>query len=131
MGSDITIKCSNCQSVESFMLGEGFMYSSLKNVLNLVHHKRRRRISEILNNHDVLDTEYEHRLYRCPECNRLYGRFYVKIFYDGDRVYETNFQCATCRTPLEHVQNEMETASYPCAFCGQKSLSVIEGLLWD
>jgi hypothetical protein len=131
MGSEITVECTNCHSAKSFTLGVGFLYSSLRSVMNVIHYKRRPLISEILDNHDVHATDYEHRIYRCPKCNRLYERFYVKILYDQNDVYETIFRCGKCRITLEQVKDEMEASSYPCAFCGQKALLVKEDLLWD
>ncbi len=86
MGSSIEITCSNCSYEFDAMLGIGMMYSRLSKILFLIHYKRREVAEEIIYTHDVIETDYEHRCYRCPRCNRFYARFYVKIDYDQDKL---------------------------------------------
>ena len=120
------------------MLGIGMMYSSLENVIDLVHYARRKKILDILQNHEVNKHEgiwgnpfYEHRLYRCIDCNQLYGRFYVKIEYNDNKSYETKFKCSKCKTKLKAVENERNVIKYPCPLCGRKELHIHRELLWD
>lgn len=138
MGSGISILCQNCGYEKSFMLGIGMMYSSLENVIDLVHYTRRKRILDILQNHKVLKHEdiwdnplYEHRLYRCIDCNQLYERFYVKIEYNDNKIYETKFKCSKCKNELKAVENEENVKKYPCPECGKKELHIHGELLWD
>ena len=89
MGSGVTLICPESSYKKSFGFGVGFAYSSLENVIDLVHHKRRPIIQDILDNHEVGGTQYEHALFACKKCGELYGRFYVRIEYDDGKVYES------------------------------------------
>ena len=124
------------------MLGIGMMYSSLENVIDLVHYARRKKILDILQNHKVIIGEYrwgnpfyEHRLYRCLSCNQLYERFYVKIKYDDHKLYETKFKCSKCQNELKAVDDvvddEENIKKYPCPECNKRGFSIQEVVMWD
>ena len=138
MGSEIYVMCRNCGYEKRFILGIGMLYSSLEEVIDLVHYRRRKKILDILRNHKVIKDEYrwdnpfyEHRLYRCFNCNRLYGKFYVKIEYDDNKVYETKFKCSKCKNELKAVEDEKNVKKYPCPECNKKEFSIQEMGLWD
>ena len=130
MGSGTGIECMNCHYLFDARTGVGMMYSRLSNVLDQIHYTRRPIIESILNNHDVQDTEYEHRVYRCSKCGRFGERFYIKIVYDQDQVYETQFKCSKCNGPLDDVSNE-DLTKYPCPKCNQKTFILVSMLNWD
>lgn len=140
MGHGIIVECNHCREngeapyiVECFQLGIGMMYSSLENVIDLLHYTRRPKVLDILNNHAVADTDYSHELYHCPRCHRLYERFHVKIIYivdDEEKVYETSYACPKCKTPMQII-TEDDLPQIPCSSCGEKALQVIETMCWD
>ena len=130
MGSGVSVECTSCGAGESFMLGVGMMYHSLPNVISCVQGGARKKVEDILENHNVLDGDFEHRLYACPKCNTLHGRFYVHLEYDDGIVYETHFRCGKCRTPLV-AANENVLESYACKECGKQSLVRGSEMLWD
>lgn len=131
MGTGITVECSRCSFSETFMLGVGMLYWSMDYVIDRIHNKRRGLIREILRNYKVNESEYEHRLYQCKRCNRLYERFYIRLRYDYCKLYETEFKCPKCKVPLEAVDDDKKIGNIPCAHCGHKSLKVTGIICWD
>jgi len=112
------------------MLGIGMEYHSLPNVISCVQGGARKKVVDIMQNHNVLDGEFEHRLYACPKCNTLHGRFYVRLEYDDGNVYEIPFRCGECRTLLVDA-DEDAVESYACKECGKQSLVRGAEMLWD
>lgn len=131
MGSGINVSCESCDYNKEFFLGIGELYSSLENVINCIHYRRRPEVLDILQNHKVDQCYYEHKLYGCSNCAGLYERFYVKINYDDGKVYETDFMCGKCKTALVEVKDIGEVNNRPCPECSQQTLRVHEHLDWD
>ena len=131
MGSGITVSCGACNYEKGFHLGIGMMYSSLENVIHHIDSRRRAAVLEILQNHKVEECDYEHKLYACAKCAGLYERFYAKIAYDGGEVYETKFICGKCRSGLVEIEDLRGVENRPCPRCNQKTLRVMQTLLWD
>jgi hypothetical protein len=131
MGSGIIVHCESCEYKKEFYLGLGMMYSSLENVIDCVDHWRRAEVLEILQNHKVEKRSYEHKLYGCMNCAGLYAKFYVKIDYNGGKVYETDFMCGKCKSGLVEIKDVREVENRPCPKCKQKTLCVEESILWD
>jgi hypothetical protein len=71
-------------------------------------------VLDILQNNKVTKSEYYHGLFRCLSCNQFHGRFYVKIEYDDNKIYETKLNCKKCKTELEPVEDEENVKNYPC-----------------
>ncbi len=130
MGHGIEVKCKHCHRTETFQLGVGMMYSSLENVIDRLHYKRRKQVKEILQQHQVNKTNFTHELYHCTLCHSLYGRFHVKIIYDNDQVYMTSYACGQCGNQLELI-SENDVTQIPCSRCSEKVLQVTQNLLWD
>ena len=143
MGIGITALCQNCGYERDFKLGVGMAYSSLENVIYLVPKGRRERVLDILRNHKVIQRISWHRLFQCQSCNRLYGKFYVRIEYDDNKVYELKFNCSKCKTELqvvdaveilENMEDELDEEglkNYPCPKCDITELSFHVSSLWD
>ena len=130
MGYGMTVICKNCGNEETYMLGIGMMYSSLNAVLDLVVPKKKRdHIREILESCELPETEYEYKLYACPECNTLHERFYISICERGNTVYESKFRCGKCRSKL--IEAKKDVSQYNCAHCGAKSLRREAEIMWD
>lgn len=131
MGGGFFFACPGCNYQLEVTLDIGFAYSSLENVIDRVHPKRRPKVIEVLKSHDVEACDYAHALYRCGNCAGLYGRFYVRIEYDGGKVYESVFKCPRCRAILERLPDDVEPPPLRCPSCGRRNLEVSWGPLWD
>jgi len=132
MGHGLCVECKNCDYGESFMLGVGMQYESLMNLISCLKGVTRNKVVDILENHNVMDGEFEHRLYACPNCNTLHERFYVHLDYDDGKVFEVAFRCGKCRTPLEVVdENVLALERYACKSCGKRELERGVEMLWD
>jgi len=131
MGSGFTALCTNCDFGEQYLLGVGMQYHSLINVITSVQGGARKKVLNIMKNHHVFDCQYEHRLYACPKCNTLHGRFYVHLEYDDGKIYEPAFRCGQCRTLLTFA-DEDHLEKYACKYCGKQSLiRDTEEMMWD
>jgi len=137
MGSGYFVTCDSCDFVNLFHLGVGMAYSSLENVIGLVHYTRHKKIKNILKIHTLTPDSWEnpnpfytHRMYRCAKCSKLRTCFYVKICYDNDLVYETDFKCYRCKSILEEV-DPADITNHPCPECGKTTMSSHEDILWD
>jgi predicted RNA-binding Zn-ribbon protein involved in translation (DUF1610 family) len=70
-------------------------------------------------------------LLRCVSCNQFHGRYYVKIEYDDNKVYETKLKCSNCKNELKVVEDEEDVKKYPCPECNKKEFTVQLLALWD
>ena len=129
MGQSIDTHCQNCGESQQFTTGVGFMYSSLDQVIRFTSGNIKTKLQDIVSNHTISNSEYEHRVLVCPSCNTLHGRFYVRVDYDTGKVFETSFKCGKCRTGL--VEMNKSIGEYRCEKCGDKSLEEIPGICWD
>jgi hypothetical protein len=57
--------CSNCRFEKHFSVGIGFRHYALEAVIDLIHPRIRKRVLKLLHEHEVHETDYEHRIYRC------------------------------------------------------------------
>ena len=132
MGNGITVSCTNCSYRNTFMLGVGMAYYSLRNVIdNITGRTAKTRILKILEHCKVNKTDFNHNLYRCTRCDGLFECFLVELNYDDNQIYKTEFLCPTCDIPLEHIENEEGIKDFPCPSCKNKSLRAIEEICWD
>ena len=131
MGSGYSVSCRSCGLDRHFTVGVGMNYSSLSEVLNLIHHSRRQKVLKILNDHEVHETDYEHRIFECPHCENLRSAFWAKIVYDNDQIYETEFMCRDCNKRMEPVMDPEQLRGNRCPICGERGLNVTEDMLWD
>ena len=111
------------------MLGVGMSYSSLEEVKTLTRGDARKLLNEITNDHIVNKSDYEHLLLTCPRCNTLHSRFWVRVEYDDDKVFETSFRCGKCKNEL--VRATLPIEKYNCNHCGKQALEESVGILWD
>lgn len=101
-------------------------------------------IKELLRDKNaVIADNYGHKIYRCPECDQLYGRFFIHQDYNSGS-YETEYKCSKCKTALELIGEDISDEDdwktkririekYPCPKCGKKCLSEDSkaNILWD
>jgi hypothetical protein len=131
MGKGIAIECRACGMSRTFLVGVGMEYSSLESVMNLLLPKDRTQIQQILDNHSVSSREWAHAVFVCNQCNGLYNKFYVRLTYDRDRVYETQLFCTRCGNRLTRLNSLGEIRHSACPKCGRGSLEFREDYLWD
>lgn len=129
MGSSIDTVCKHCGEYESYILGVGIEYANLDAVIPITTGYVRRTLKEIIGNNAIVDADYEHVLYACEKCNTLHSRFWVRVEYDEDKVFETSFRCGKCRSGLVRAKQPIE--SYACKKCGRQELKEAPGILWD
>lgn len=131
MGTGYTVvSCSSCGFGNGFYVGLGKSHKTLEDVIAKVHPKRRSKIIELLEKHTVRETDFEHRIYLCEQCGESRNSLWVKILYDNDQIYETQFKCDRCNKAMVNISGQIkESKACPC--CGSDNLSYAEGLLWD
>lgn len=129
MGQSISTHCRNCNHTEDFATGIGFMYSSLEKVIRFTSSNTRTKLQDIVSNHSISESDHEHRVLACPSCNTLHERFWLRVSYDEDKVFETSFRCGKCRAGL--VEMNKPVGEYSCGKCGNQSLEEFPGIMWD
>lgn len=134
MGEYIQTRCHDCERQFMLKLGVGMMYWPLQAVIRYTRGTARRRLQAIVDNHEVISSEYGHRLFACPRCDTLHERFYIRVDYEergrfGNSTYETEFRCGRCRATL--VEPGKPVSGYRCSGCGSYSLEEAVTLEWD
>ena len=151
MGFGFSIKCKNCDYSKEFMLGIGMaynpdrimdfdsIYAFLPGLINSED-----TIAEIRylvkDKNAKLSGNYGNRIYHCPKCNILIGKFYFQLEHD-DGSFEIEYKCSSCKTVLKQVgnrsgrysENNLNIKKYPCPRCGKHSLyeDTSCGINWD
>ena len=137
MGLGYVLACDRCNCSFEGRTGKGMMYYDLNKLIPMIHYTRRKRLQEILDNHQVNHTDFDHRVYRCTKCLRLGTRFYVNVEYDNNQTFETVFKCSKCKHHLEDVStlfNHLdfkEKIPFKCPNCLDFSLGVTDLIMWD
>ena len=126
MDCGLYVECPACGYRRTFLPGAVPGYSSIDEVTGLIHHTRRQQVQELLSCHHVKDAEYGYRIYRCEECRALRRRFYVRVVYDENRVYETTFDCEKCTRQMTEVTEISDAGGYGCPKCGSRDLETLE-----
>lgn len=130
MGSGFIVCCKSCGECDDFTLGVGMLYYSIDNVLPLIKGRARKAISDINNILFIDSIDCDHKVYACPLCNTLNARFYARIEYGDNQIYETKFRCGKCRSDFVEMTHPIDY--YNCKKCGQQSLEHSgEMMLWD
>jgi DNA-directed RNA polymerase subunit RPC12/RpoP len=133
MGKFIETRCHDCERQFTLKLGVGMMYWPLEAVIRHTRGNVRRRLQEIVENFDVVSSQYGHRLFACPACDTLHGRFYVRVDYENRKfrseTFETEFLCGKCRTPL--IEPTKPVSAYRCSECGSYGLENRSVRGWD
>jgi DNA-directed RNA polymerase subunit RPC12/RpoP len=131
MGAGYTVySCSSCGFGNGFYVGVGRSYKTLQDVIAKVHPKRRSTILEILDKHKIHEADFEHRIYLCEQCGDPRNVFWVRIVYDDDQIYETQFKCVRCHKTMVNLSDQIQQTK-SCPLCGSGNLSCVEGLLWE
>jgi hypothetical protein len=131
MGAGYTVfSCSSCGFGNGFYVGVGKSCKTLKDAIDRLHPRRRSKILELLNDHTVHESDFEHRIYLCEDCGESRNSFWVSIVYDDDRIFETRFKCDRCNKTMVNISDQIKI-NKTCPCCGSDHLSCTEGLLWD
>jgi len=136
MGSGYTLVCSSCGHAQRFVMGIGFAYGSLRDVLSEIPKHYRVRVLAILDSPEYENAEYGHALFHCPKCHGRYSRFHFQIRFGQSQVFASTHSCPKCRVEMEHEnlsEEEEETAYrlWPCVRCGKTTLQMKNRILWD
>ncbi len=115
MGEIYTIKCADCDYSIRVHEGIGMLYDPQAVFMGDEKHtpmlfslisynttdedssRIRRELSGLLSKGfkpavDIIADDYGHKLYACPQCNRLDNRFYFKLTM-GEKIYEPGYIC--------------------------------------
>lgn len=131
MGYGLEVTCKNCGAQEDYTLGVGMAYFPLERVLHSVVPKRHReKVLELLKIAGDDGAEYSHTLFRCPKCETLNQRFYIRLSRGNETLFETKFRCGKCRSALMPISDE-DVPNCRCSSCGSKSLERECTLMWD
>ena len=131
MGFGFAISCGSCGFEKCFVVGTGPKYSSLKAAIDQLHHMRGPKVLELVNEHEVHETDFDHRIYHCRSCGQLRNSFWVRIVYDDDQVYETHFLCGKGHRPMKPIREYCQLTKIPCPCCNANKLVVTtEALGW-
>jgi len=131
MGAGYTvISCSSCGFGNGFYVGVGKSCKTLEDAISKVHPRRRSKILDLLDQHTVHEADFEHRIYLCEQCGEGRNVFWVKIIYDDDQIYETEYRCDRCHKTMVNISEQIKE-SKTCPYCGSDNLRCVEGLLWD
>ena len=131
MGEGITIKCRNCSTKQDFLLGVGWEYSSLETVFDSLRPNQREEVQKILNNHNVIQRDYEWRVFQCIRCMKLFNRLWVMLMYENGQMYETEYACPECGGGLRQAGDLSDIDQVPCGHCGKSALVIDGPFLWD
>lgn len=131
MGFRLDVKCQNCAYRKEFMLGVGFHQPSLENIIDTMKGKRKREMNEILQNHEVVNTNSFRTLFQCINCDSLSDKLFIKIIYDGNKEYETVHKCSRCKDEMRMLGADVDITTLPCPECKKKGLNKEITLWWD
>ena len=125
MADPIRTRCRRCDKQTRLKLGAGMSYLPLEEVVHYTRGNTRRALQEIVANHRIVSAEHSHRLFACTRCDTLHQRFYVRVDYEGGKmfggeVFETTFRCGKCRAPLAEPDKPLK--EYRCSQCGHYAL---------
>ena len=117
MGMVMDAVCNQCGYNQRFFIGVGFkhmpnsiFYGEMVNLrMMVIDPVERLRIQDIIFSHpSAYVSKSESCIYRCPYCNKLYGKYYFKLIY-GDESYSPNYICSRCETKLEQLDSSWLT----------------------
>ena len=128
MGSGVAMQCDHCGWSGDFPLGIGMLYSDLDHVIGQLSKTKRAEVDEVRHKHRIERSEFMREMFVCRTCHALAGRLWVRLVYDGGKVYETVYACRKCRRPMEIAAEQEE---FPCPKCGAKPLRQLLMPLWD
>lgn len=130
LGTGISVSCKKCNYTNQFLLGVGFYHSCFEKCIDCLHPKTRTKLLEHINEEKIIDYEFQHKLFRCIKCSKLYSRPYMKVWFGtNDCSIETNINCS-CKGKGVEV-GELDINDIPCPECNHNSLTETEHILWD
>jgi len=99
MGRGYIIKCENCEHEETILFGVGPNgYSNINRAFSNLDYKRRNKIKQIINTYPNSKNLGAHVIMQCNKCNRIFGRYYIRIFQEETIHYETKYACPACKS---------------------------------
>jgi len=122
--------CSDCSDEKEYILGIGFLFSDIMNVLDQIPKGAQKKIHEIFSLYTVKYSEFSYKLFECKCCDTAHTRLHVFVQYDKGRSYSPTYRCSDCRRKL--VRSKRKLSTFKCRKCGSYGLQKRRhDLLWD
>lgn len=142
MGISYGISCRECDYSECFIIGIEMFYcpskimdfdSEITPLQGLISSQETiDHIRSLLQEKKaVFADNYGHEVYHCPKCGEFFGRFYIRLDYDGG-FYEVEHKCPKCDVKLNLIEHDVaednwgekqrHPEKYPCPKCGKYCL---------
>lgn len=128
MGYAYSYKCTNCNYEQSFNQGNGYLIhpQSFQDYIDrnrkIFHYKVHRKILELSKSRPDLEIEASFRVYKCPRCNLLYDKIFVRMVSEGLKLHSSRFRCTDCLTKLK-LTNIHRLKKATCPVCGKNTFS--------
>ena len=122
-GVTYTVSCPECGKVYEIDYGATALYNPVSLFVTstenggrpllefLVSSKKiRKEAFELAEQGYTLDFDYEHKLYYCRKCRKIYSRFYFRLYKrNSDHTtdsYEPKYICCRCHNQLEQIEHD-------------------------
>jgi hypothetical protein len=131
----IRVQCQNCNYEKDLLWGISKAYYRLGNVIKDVGDKQKKEIQKILQNYNIHDSHnnrdltYKKRVFRRRNCSGLFTRLHVRLKYNNDKTYRTEYKCPECESGLVQVK-QIDIVKCPCPGCRKETLKNVGGILW-
>lgn len=136
MGSDYEIECENCGYKTMITIGVGMsnIYNEVKSSITLLSSQKRKVAKTILEDYTDTVGGGSYNVYQCSKCRHIFSRFYLCIFSNNEKVYETKYACPECRsrnTNMRDWDRIKKLKNVNCPKCRKTTLNKTLTLLWD
>ncbi|MGP4072875.1 hypothetical protein ACTWQB_10015 [Piscibacillus sp. B03] len=133
MGAGYRIRCRSCIYSSEFLLGIGGDPSPFyDHEFTILHPKTRKQVKSVIGHEPIHNIDYEYQLISCEKCHILYSRPIMEIKYGDGQVFTTNKNCSQCKGQGKVIKNlEDNINQLKCPSCKQKTLEVMNFMLWD
>ncbi len=117
-GITYNIQCPHCGKKYEITYGASLLYTNRALTISSLYNrgkpfldyliKSRKILSktfELLNNGYSLDSGYEHAMYYCSHCQKIYSRFSFTLSKD-EKIWEPTYTCWRCKRKLEKIAKQ-------------------------
>ena len=130
MGDAEFTRCSNCKDEQQYLLGIGFLFSDVFNIIDHFPKGVKRKIFEITALYVIEDIDFSYQIFECKHCDTAHTRLGLSIEYDHGKLYMPRYKCSECKRTLKHCNRQLQT--FKCRKCKQYQLKKMEvAFNWD
>ena len=96
MGQSYIIECPKCQyHSQDIMMGVGFLFGSVENILDTLEGHDKQQVQRLLNQ-NLIHTHYARgfSLYQCSDCHSLDNKVHLTLYNkEGELLFQTESYC--------------------------------------